>query len=35
MDYFEYIINIYNSFINIITELQIEGNDTINKYEGF
>lgn len=35
MDYFEYIINIYNSFINIITELQIEGHDTINKYGGF
>jgi len=35
MDYFEYIINIYNSLINIITELQIEGNYTINKYEGF
>ena len=31
MDY----INIYNSFINIITELHIEANDTINKYGGF
>lgn len=35
MDYLEYIINIYHSFINIITELQIEANDTINKYGGF
>lgn len=35
MDYFQYIINIYNSLINIMTELQIEGNDTINKYGGF
>ena len=35
MNYFEYIINIYNSFIIIITELQIDGNYTINKYGGF
>ena len=35
MDYFEFINNIYNSFINIITELQIQGNDIINKYGGF
>ena len=35
MDYLEYIINIYYSFVNIITELQIDANDTINKYGGF
>ena len=35
MDYFEYIIKIYNSFINIITELKIEANDTLNKYGRF
>ena len=35
MDYFEYIINIINSFINIITELIIESDDTLNKYGGF
>lgn len=35
MDYFEYIINTYNSFINIITELLFEVNDTINKYGVF
>ena len=42
MDYFqyiihiyEYIIHIYESFINILKDLQMESNDTINKYGGF
>ena len=35
MDYFEYIIKIYNSFTNIITELKIEASDALNKYGGF
>ena len=35
MDYFEYMINIYKSFINIIKELHLEANDTVNKYGGF
>ena len=35
MNYFEYIIKIYKSFIDIITELDIETNDTLNKYGGF
>ena len=36
MDYFhEYIIKKYNLFINIITELKNESNNTLNKYGGF
>jgi hypothetical protein len=35
MDYYENIIQFYNSFINIITELNIEATKTLNKYGGF
>ena len=35
MDYFEYVINIYNSLVNSITELQNEAVITLNEYGGF
>jgi len=35
MDCFEYIIDIYNTIINIVEDLQIEAIDTLNKYGGF
>ncbi len=35
MHYFEYVTEIYNSFMTTIKELQIEANDTLNKYGGF
>jgi histone deacetylase complex regulatory component SIN3 len=35
MGYFEYVINIYKSFMTTIKELQSEAVDTLNKYGGF
>jgi hypothetical protein len=35
MYFFEYIINIYNSVINVLEEVQLENNDILNKYGEF
>ncbi len=35
MNYFEYMYNTYMTFLNILTDLQNEATDTLNKYGGF
>ena len=35
MDYFEFIINGYTTFLNILNDLKNEAIDTLNKYGGF
>jgi hypothetical protein len=34
MNWFEYIITVYNSFVNMITEVQLDTNDVLNDYGG-
>ncbi len=35
MDYFEFIINGYTTFLKILNDLKNESTDTLNKYGGF
>ena len=34
MNWFEYIITLYNSFVDMITEVQLDTNDILNDYGG-
>ena len=34
MNMFEYIIAVYNSLVNMLTEVQLDTNDVLNDYGG-